>query len=162
MVLGMKQQQYNTRLTATKCFLGVVSLMCGCMIYLLFRSKSINIYLWSESVGLKKHIDYLRNSVCDWQVNDFFKYSLPDCLYCIAYILLIDAIWQDDNRPIKFFIIAIVPIIAIVYELLQFYGIVYGTYDVTDLVCYTLPLVLYFILICFKNFYNNKFKTQQL
>ncbi len=157
----MNQQQYNTKLSATKYFLGVVSLMCGCMIYLLFRSKSINIYLWSESLGLKKQIDFLRNSVSGWYINDFYRYSLPDGLYCIAYILLIDAIWQNDKRTIKYFIIAVVPIYAIVYELLQSCGVVYGTYDVTDLVCYSLPLALYFIFISFKLFYNNKFKTQK-
>ena len=116
-----------------KVLLGVIFLACGCFIYLLFRSKTLYVYIWSKSLGFSKFIDPLRCIVHDWPMNDFIKFSLPDGLYCAAYILIIDAIWYDDKRIIKYFILSLVPIITVLSEFLQYFGIVQGTFDVLDL-----------------------------
>lgn len=129
----------------TKIFLGVVFLMLGCVIYLLFRSKTLNIYQWCLSLGLSSCIDYARIFVHNWNMPFFIKYSLPDSLYCAAYILIMDAIWQDSDRLIKHFIISIVPAITITSEALQYYGVVKGTFDFCDLLLYAIPLIAYYI-----------------
>lgn len=130
--------------TSSKVALGVVFLMLGCVIYLLFRSKTLNIYQWCSSLGLAKIIDYARFCVYDWSLPDFVKYSLPDGLYCAAYILFIDAIWQDNNNLIKHIVIAIVPIVTISTEILQYYGLVKGTFDSYDLLFYSIPIIVYY------------------
>lgn len=126
---------------------GAIFLTCGCAIYLLFRSKSLNIYQWCMPLGLANIIDSLRHTVQNWDIAAWIKYSLPDGLYCAAYILIIDAIWYDDKRLIEFIIISLVPLITISNELFQYLGLVKGTYDVKDLVCYSFPLIIYFIYI---------------
>ncbi len=126
---------------------GAIFLTCGCAIYLLFRSKSLNIYQWCVPLGLANIIDSLRHTVQNWDIAAWIKYSLPDGLYCAAYILIIDAIWYDDKRLIEFIIISLVPLITISNELFQYFGLVKGTYDVKDLVCYSFPLIIYFIYI---------------
>ena len=127
--------------------MGVVFLAYGCAIYLLFRSKDLNIYQWCSAIGLTDIVDGLRLRVEAWNISDFTRYSLPDGLYSAAYILIIDAIWHDDNRLIKFIIISLVPLITISSELLQYLGLVKGIYDVNDLACYFFPLMIYFICI---------------
>ena len=123
--------------------LGVLFLACGSAIYLLFRSKALNIYQWCSALGLSSMIDSLRNSVQGWNISDFVKFSLPDGLYCAAYILIIDAIWHYDNGIVKNIVISLVPFVTISSEVLQYFGLVKGTFDVYDLTCYSLPPIIY-------------------
>ena len=141
--------------------LGIAFLACGCAIYLLFRSKSLNIYQWCMTLGFANMIDSLRYAVQDWYLAAWVRYSLPDGLYCAAYILIIDAIWKNDNRLIKFIIISLVPLVTISSELLQYVGLVKGTFDVYDLICYSIPPMIYLIFI-YNSYMFNKFKTQSL
>ena len=152
-----------TRKTIARCevALGIAILACGCAIYLLFRSKSLNIYQWCMSLGLSNTIDSIRYAVQDWCMATWVRYSLPDGLYCAAYILIIDAIWKNDNRLIKFIIISLVPIVTISSELLQYFGLVKGTFDVYDLICYSIPPMIY-LIYTYNSFKFNKLKNQSL
>lgn len=127
----------------TKAMVGALFLVWGSMIYLLFRSKSLNIYLWSKALGISSFIDSLRACVGKWEIPDMVIYSLPDGLYCAAYILLIDAIWNNNNGIIKYIFISLVPFATIISEILQYYGLVKGTFDIYDLLCYLLPTIIY-------------------
>lgn len=138
----------NVRI-ASEIVLGVVFLVFGCAIYLLFRSKSLYIYQWCVMLGLSDMIDSLRYAVQNWNITGWIRYSLPDGLYCAAYILIIDAIWHNDNRIIKYFIISLVPFITISSELLQNFGLVEGTFDIYDLICYLIPLTIYIYYFIF-------------
>ena len=128
----------------SKVILGVVFLMLGCAIYLLFRSKTLNIYQWCSAIGLSDVIDYTRVYTHNWNIPDFIRYSLPDGLYCAAYILLMDAIWYDGDSLIKNFIIALIPTITITSEVLQFFGLVKGTFDSCDLLFYSIPIIAHY------------------
>ena len=128
---------------ATQVFLAVLMLFVGSGIYLLFRSKSLYIYKWCAVLGLSDNINYLRHAVSDWSISDFVKYSLPDGLYCAAYVLVMDAIWHKECGCVKFVAIFLVPFVTIISEALQYFGIVRGTYDYYDLVCYVIPPIAY-------------------
>lgn len=126
-------------------FLGVVFLMFGCVIYLLFRTKTLNIYQWCSLLGLSNFIDYARVWVSAWNIPDFIRYSLPDGLYCAAYILIIDAIWKDDDSLIKHLVITLVPLVTITSEIFQYFGLVKGTFDLCDLFFYITPIIAYYL-----------------
>ena len=135
---------------ASEAILGVMSLLCGCLIYLLFRSENINIYKWCSSLGIINVVEQLRYNVSNYHVSDFAKFSLPDGLYCVAYIFIVDALWHNE-KTIKHWIVALIPVIAIVNEILQYFGVVNGTFDWYDLISYATPLFLYFILTNYSN-----------
>lgn len=141
-----------------KVVLGILLLACGCAIYLLFRSNTLNIYNWCSALGLTTPIDTLRLWVRNWNIPDFVRFCLPDGLYCAAYILLIDAIWHKDKGIIKNIIIILVPLVTISSELLQLFGIVRGTFDICDLVCYTFPLLVYLSIICYQHYMDEILK----
>ena len=152
----------NTKgIVASEIILGLLFLVCGCTIYLLFRSEKLYIYQWCVLLGLSNIIDILREHVQSWNISEFVKYSIPDGLYCAAYILIIDAIWHDDNRIVKYIIISLVPFVTISSEVLQYFGLVKGIFDVYDLICYTIPPTIYLIYI-FYLFKSNKLKFQKL
>lgn len=148
-------------MTILKVTLGIVFLTTGCGIYLLFRSPTLNIYQWCILLGINDTIDSLRYIVQDWDISEWIKYSLPDGIYVAAYILIMDAIWQDEHNSIKNFIITFVPLVTISSEILQYFGLVKGTFDVYDLICYSIPPMIYLIFTYYLLMIN-KFKTQSL
>ena len=150
------------RTSATsKVILGVAFLMQGCIIYLLFRSKTLNLYLWCSALGLSDVIDYARVYAQHWNIPNFVRYSLPDGLYCTAYILIMDAIWHDGDSLIKHFVIIFVPVVTIGSEIFQYFGLVKGTYDFCDLVFYSVPIIAYYFYK-YHSFKFNKLKIQRL
>lgn len=134
-----------------KVALGISFLVCGCAIYLLFRSKTLNIYHWCATLGFSSAIDTLRLWVQNCNVPNFVKFCLPDGLYSAAYILLIDAIWHKEKGIMKDIIISLVPIVTISSELLQIFGIIRGTFDLYDLLCYTFPPLVYLSIKYYQN-----------
>ena len=147
------------KIVQQKVALGISFLVCGCAIYLLFRSKTLNIYHWCATLGFSSAIDTLRLWVQNWNVPDFVRFCLPDGLYCAAYILLIDAIWHKEKGIMKNIIISLVPIVTISSELLQIFGIIRGTFDLYDLLCYTFPPLVY---LSIKYYQNLTLKLQKL
>ena len=134
--------------------LGVLCLLIGISIYLLFRSESITLYRWMAAIGITDAIAPLRQSVSHWDVSAFVRFSLPDGLYCMSYILLMDAVWQHSRRPLRLMAASLIPLIAITHELLQAAGLARGTFDWSDLLCYALPFIGYcllFIGYCLKD-----------
>ena len=148
--MAQSYQYHTNKWITSEITLGVILLACGCTIYLLFRSKSLNIYQWCMTLGLADMIDSLRYTVQDWNITEWVRFSLPDGLYCAAYILIIDAIWHNDNGFSKNIIISLVPIVTISSEMLQYVGLVKGTFDVYDLICYSLPPVIYTTILLAK------------
>lgn len=138
--------QIQTGNSVYKLIFGLLFLFCGCSIYLLFRSETLNIYQWCSEVGMSGYVDLLRVVALGWAVPDFVKYSIPDGLYCAAYIVLIEAIWEEQKRWTKYFIISIVPIAVIMCEFLQYFGIKKGTFDICDLICYVGPILVYVVI----------------
>lgn len=146
--------------SAVKTGLGSALLVVGCAIYLLFRSKTLNIYVWCKWLGLSDDIDALRLSVHGWHVPNFIRFSLPDGLYCAAWFFFIDAIWHNEKRFVKYVVIMLVPFVTISSEILQYFGLVRGTFDAYDLFCYTIPLFVYMIYEYHSLLFNNlKFKN---
>lgn len=152
------QSHTNTNKSCFQFFWGGLVLLCGCFIYLLFRSKTLRIYQWCSAMGLSDSIDVCRGYVQDWHISDVVKYSLPDGLYNAAYILIMDAIWSKVKSSYKYVIILLVPFFTITSELLQYYGVVRGTFDLYDLVCYSMPVIIY-IIIQMININNLKINT---
>lgn len=144
---GMTNQHIHAKVRVTaELFLGVMMLACGCCIYLLFRSKSLNLYQWCSVLGLSDSIDFMRHAVQDWNLPHVVRYSLPDGLYCAAYLMMVDAVWYKEKGLVKYFVLSIVPAITITSEVLQYWGLLKGTFDAFDLVFYLIPLLVYLIV----------------
>lgn len=124
---------------------GVILLFAGCAIYLLFRSQSIRLYVWCKALGLDGILDQARKSAGCVSLSDFVLYSLPDGLYCAAYILMTDAVWHNNKSLQRIATVSAIPLVAIVYELMQGLNMVSGTFDVVDILCYCVPLGIYIL-----------------
>ena len=131
---------------AIEAYLGTSLLLCACIIYLLFRSPRTNLYKWCCYIGVSDALNDIRSSMQGYDISAFVKYSLPDGLYCAAYILIINAIWHDKGIVMRPFLIALIPLIAICSEFFQYFGLMDGTFDWFDIFCDATPLVLFYFL----------------
>jgi hypothetical protein len=54
-----------------------------------------------------------------------------------------DSMWHSKDGLIKYIIVLFIPFLAITHEVFQYLGLVKGTFDVYDLICYSFPLFVY-------------------
>ena len=119
------------------------------MIYLVFRVSTLKVFTWLDFIG----IDFLHSNLRKDSVNliplipDWFIYSFPDGIWIFSYVILMISIWNFKMNAQSIFWIIIIPIIAILSEIFQFFGFVSGTFDIFDLMFYLLGFILPFILL---------------
>lgn len=140
------------------CFLAaILCLLGGISIYILFRTTTLRIFGWTEWLVGDDLLFSAREYVSRLNLTGFMIYSLPDGLYCLSYILFMDALWRRNNPLWKTSFVALIPMIAISHEALQGLGIAKGTFDWFDLFAYALPLLFYFSMVIRKKL-KHKFK----
>ena len=122
----------------------LVFLLGGC-IYIAFRSTSLRMFGWFDNLGLHETIMLVRRLLNDIQVPEIIKYCIPDGLWTLSYILFMDAIWSSDVKK-QIIFCGIIPFVGASSEILQYFNLVEGTFDVIDLLCYTIPFVIYLIV----------------
>lgn len=144
-IQGKKQFIYQSLLSFL--FLGI-----GGSIYLLFRPKNLLMFKWAETLGLNENIDRLREMVSGITLNHITLYSLPDGLWLASYIIVVNAVVSKRNKNNLLFWSLLLPIIAILFELLQIPGIIPGIFDVFDLICYIVPLLTYLIYLKYEKY----------
>lgn len=116
----------------------------GC-IYIAFRSTSLRMFGWFDNLGLHEIVMLIRRMLSDIQVPEIIKYCIPDGLWTTSYILFMDAIWSSDvKKQITF--CGIIPFVGASSEILQYFNLVEGTFDVIDLFCYIIPFLIYLIV----------------
>lgn len=124
----------------------------GGSIYILFRPKTLLMFKWIESLGLNEYIDRLREMVGGITLNHITLYSLPDGLWLASYIIVVNTIVSKENKRNLLFWSFLLPIIAVVFELLQIPGGIPGVFDIFDLICYIVPLLIYLIYLKYEKF----------
>ncbi len=135
---------------------GTASLLAGCLIYLSWRDENIRLYVWSQKIGLGFIPEWLHSYIGKTDPGAFVRNSLPDGLYCMAYMLIMDALWERESLPLRMAMALLIPALAIIHEILQCLRLVPGTFDTADLLCYIIPVLTYLIYIIFLQYHPFK------
>ena len=122
--------------------LGMMMLLMGGMTYLLFRPQTLLMFHVTDALGLSAVINSMRKGISS-QLPEFIIYNLPGALWAAAYILTIDSLMFRQSVMPRILVSGIIPVIGAVSELLQLIGLLPGTFDVADLLCYLVPYLLY-------------------
>lgn len=122
--------------------LGMMLLLMGGMTYLLFRPQTLLMFHVTDALGLSAVINSMRKGISS-QLPEFIIYNLPGALWAAAYILTIDSLMFRQSVMPRILVSGIIPVIGAVSELLQLIGLLPGTFDVADLLCYLVPYLLY-------------------
>ena len=131
--------------------LGLLLLVVGGMIYVSFRPTSLLLFHSLDFLGLSAGVDAWRDLVSGWQPHEFIVYSLPGGLWAAAYILLTHGLLAYQPTTLRVGIASLIPLTGIGSELLQRWGLLPGTFDIADLLCYAAPLLLLIIYEIIKN-----------
>lgn len=127
----------------------IFTLLCGSLIYILFRTSNLKMFVWFEKLDFLNIINKLRSFTTNYTMNipNVILYSLPDGLWLFSYVSLILFMWKNEIKQENLFWIFIVPAISISSELGQMIKIIPGTFDFLDLLMYligtSLPFIIY-------------------
>lgn len=138
-----------------------LSLLSGGLIYICYRPLSLAIFstmrLSDSSVLLQFIRDNAPKGLPEWIV-----YNLPDGLWAFSYSIFIGAIWNFEC-PKCIPIAMIIPCVGIVSEIMQFFNILPGVFDLRDFIMYliggfagVLYISIFHSIILNKNFYEKK------
>lgn len=138
----------------------ISTLAFGTLIYIAFRCESLIVFSWLDKLYLKKAVYQLRFYIETLNVTlpNWFLFSLPDGLWVFSYVSFILFIWGNKLNPQNIFWIFSIPFIAIILEFGQYFKIIPGTYDLNDLIFYSLGTVL--PIFIFNFLFNFKFLKQ--
>lgn len=140
--------------------LATALLFCGCMIYLAWRSSDIILVKWTYSLGLGAFTDAFRSGVGHLRPGDFVVYSLPDALYCIAYVLIMDSMWRNSRIAVRASMCLLLPAAVVAHELMQLAGWLPGTFDIIDLACYLAVAAAYIAYLFLLTHYKPQNSTR--
>jgi len=124
--------------------LSIFALLLGGIIYIFFRPSDHVFFNWIRAVGLENWLNLARESAVlqGLLFPDWFVYSLPNGLWAFAYALLITLVWWGSRSWVRYLWMASIPVLVIGYEVLQYSGIITGTYCVQDLALGVSGLIL--------------------
>ena len=126
----------------------ILSIIAGSLIYIMFRTTSLRMFNWFDTLGLNHQILSLRNINIEVveKLPSWFKYSLPDGLWVFSYVCLILLIWSESEVKKYLFWVLVIPSIAIISEFGQLANILPGTFDPVDIIFYLLGTFLPFTI----------------
>lgn len=125
----------------------LIPVTLGGLIYITYRSHSLIMFSWFDSLGLSNLIhsfranEYLQRVI----VPGWFKYSLPDALWLYSFVYFTLLIWKFKINARSLFWILLSPVIGIGSEIGQLLKLLPGTFDMVDLLFLLLATILPFV-----------------
>ena len=115
--------------------LSVSALILGGTIYILFYTSQPVFFSWIRAAGLSNWLSLTRqySLTASSHLPQWIIYSLPDALWAFAYAVLITGLWIQSNSGVKYFWMSTIPVLVIGLELLQYTGLVKGTFSFQDI-----------------------------
>lgn len=125
----------------------IILLFIGLLVYTLFRSENIILFDWYKYFGVLKYIENIR-SIISFRLPFHAASSLPYTLWVLSLGLFLLSIWQNMlTLKIKITLFLLNLILGVGVELLQINHIIYGTFDVIDIVYLVTGLFIYTLII---------------
>lgn len=129
-------------------FLSALAILSGGIIYTIFRTSEPLFFRWLSIAGFEKWLiivrqHFLTNSSLP---SEWIVYSLPNALWAFAYAVLITSIWSGSISRIRYLWMASIPVLVLGCEVLQYTGILPGTFCFQDMAAGLMGLVIGLIL----------------
>ena len=151
---SLLSRTYSHRLTL---FLSAIAILIGGLIYILLRPSEHIFFGWIRLAGLDHWISPARvlSPMLGQLFPDWMIFSLPNGLWAFAYALLITSIWSESESWLKYFWMASIPLLVLGFEILQYPGLIPGTFCIQDIVFGLAGLLLGFFIGNLKTKNNN-------
>ena len=135
--------KYNKYQVYSEWIIATIILLIGCTIYLLFRPQNLLMFKIIDGIGGMSNVVSLRMYINHNCFPDFIIYSLPAGLWTASYLMMMYLTTKGYTRKLRLMLALPLPITAIVLEFMQLLGLCMGTFDVYDLICYIIPLIVF-------------------
>lgn len=115
--------------------LSAVPLLTGILIYLLFRDERTVVFSWLERLQLMGVLSEVRSLTLPVAplLPEWLLFNLPNGLWSFSYALIIVFIWYREQGNLQFLFFLTVPALGLGYELMQYMGVIGGTFCLLDL-----------------------------
>lgn len=127
--------------------LSICLFMSAVYLYVSNREDDMILYSW---LGIDCHngfFEYLRQH--SWHPANWVIYNLPDGLWLLSYLLVMESFWEDEKR-LKWIFCGSVIVFAFAMEWLQYAGKFPGTGDWMDIIFYTITILIFLLTINLK------------
>lgn len=116
-------------------FLSALALSLGGLIYISLRTSEHVFFGWISAVGLENSLNVVRQNSLSLssQLPEWIVFSLSNGLWAFAYSLFITGIWSGSKSWLRYFWMASIPVLVLGFELLQYVGIIRGTFCMQDI-----------------------------
>lgn len=133
----------------------LIPIIVGGCIYLFFRSDSLIMFKWLKFLGLSNIISIAREWVANFNLFDWVLYSLPDGLWVYSFTSCLIILW-NENKGYQFLFLFIPVLLGPGVEILQFFKLFKGTFDMIDLTVTTVAFILSLLIHLKFNQYENQ------
>lgn len=124
--------------------ISVFLILIGGSIYIVYRPKSIIIFRIIDYLGLTNCVDAIRHSLQEFiLLPPFFVNSIPAGLWTVSYLILMYCNTRFYEKKTRMHLALPLPISMVVLEFLQLVGLCPGTFDIYDILCYIIPLIVF-------------------
>lgn len=123
-------------------------ILVGGLIYIVSRPKSLKMFKWFESINIDPLTNSIRDEFIHIEYPYWVKYNLPDFLWVFSFTSLMLIIWNAKivNENISYIIFPAA--VGVLSEIGQHFGIINGTFDLMDILFYSLAGLLSTLIFC--------------
>ena len=118
-------------------------LSVGAGIYICFRATELRFFHIFPDGKLPVWLTNIREWLAKTNVPEWIRYSLPDGLWLLSYLLFMDLIWDEGMKPWKLFFLVMLPLGTLIAEILQMFHVIPGTGDLFDLIFYLIAIIIF-------------------
>lgn len=104
-------------------------------------------FSWFEAFNIYSFVNTYRELGEHISLPDFIIFNLPDGLWITSYLFIVNSVIPVRNKRELLFWILLLPLISVLGEFLQYYHIIEGQFDIIDILCYILPVIINLIIL---------------
>jgi len=114
----------KTNITSIIIFHCVIPLLIGFIIYVLFRDKNIQLFIFFERIGVSNFINNIREHTLPFSeyIPKLILYNLPDAIWVYSFSIIMGIIWYRTRYFIYWLSIGFV--LGLSSELFQLFNII--------------------------------------
>ena len=121
-------------------------LCLGEMAYILYRPLDLYMFWPFKATGTIQVVERIRNNnifPSKESLPDYIVYNMPDGMWLLSVMLVMEAIWAEEECVSKKCFVWSMPVIIVVWEVLQYLGIASGTWDTGDILAYMTAIIVF-------------------
>lgn len=133
-----------------KITIGLMALFLGGMIYVIFRSRDLLMFTFFDATGISDFVSELRQSYSDTPIASWVNYNAPAALWLLSYMFIMDTVWREYRGKIIYWaFLSVIPLMALISEILQYFALFSGTFDLLDLLSYLIAVLASLLILNF-------------